>query len=291
MKQWLFILLGAFLGVGMVVESAEAKRLGGARNLGSQRQAAPQQPAATPDKAAAQPQRQANTSPAGQRSGMGRWLAPLAGLAIGLGLASLFGEEMGSLILLALIVIAVVAVLRLLFARRTAAPLQTPQGMQYQGMGQERLGRETDVPPFKTQGGGAPGPDIQAQFSPSIPKDFDVDAFVNQAKRNFIALQAANDRSDLEALREMMSDELFGHIKQDIEARGGTAQQTDVVTLEAQLLEVVTEDGLHWASIRFSGMLREEASGSTTRFEEIWNLQKPEHGRAGWMLAGIQQIA
>jgi ubiquinone biosynthesis protein UbiJ/predicted lipid-binding transport protein (Tim44 family) len=257
MKHWLFILLGAVLSFGMVIENAEAKRMGGGRSLGSQRQVTPQQPAATP----AKPARQADAAPAAQRSGMSRWLAPLAGLAIGLGLASLFGEEMGSIILLALIAFAVIAVVRMLMTRRAPQrPMQTPQGMQYQG-----LGRETDAPPFKPQSsGGTAAPDMQAQFSPSIPEGFDVDGFVAQAKRNFLALQTANDRGDLDALREMMSDELYTHIRQDIDARS-MAQQTDVVTLDAQLLEVVTEGGMHWASIRFSGMLREETSGNATR--------------------------
>ncbi|HKY01786.1 MAG TPA: TIM44-like domain-containing protein [Burkholderiales bacterium] len=292
MKQWLIVLIGAVLGFGMVVESAEAKRLGGARNLGSQRQIAPQQPAATPAKPAQQSDaaaaRTPGAAPAAARSGMGRWLAPLAGLAIGLGLASLFGEEMGSLIVLALIVLAVIVVLRMLFrSKAPQRPLQTPQGIQYSG-----LGHETDAAPPPSQNvSGIGRPDLSAQFSPSIPEGFDVDSFLAQAKRNFLALQAANDHGDTEALREMMSDELYVNLKQDIEARKGAPQQTDVVTLDAQLLEVVTESGVHWASIRFSGMLREETSGVATRFEEIWNLQKPESGRTGWMLAGIQQVA
>jgi predicted lipid-binding transport protein (Tim44 family) len=64
-----------------------------------------------------------------------------------------------------------------------------------------------------------------------------------------------------------------------------------VVSLDARLLELVTESGMHWASIRFSGLIREEAGAAPQAFEEIWNLQKPEGGDAGWMLAGIQQIS
>ena len=221
---------------------------------------------------------------------MSRWLAPLAGLAIGLGLASLFGEQMGSLILVALIVLAVILVLRMLMRGRTAPqrPMQTPQGMHYQG-----YGRETEVapPPSQATPLSAMRPDSHAHFTPAIPADFDVDAFLGQAKRNFLALQAANDRGDLHSLREMMSDELYENIKADIDARGGSGQQTDVVTLEAQLLEIQTEKDAHWASIRFSGMLREEANGTATRFEEIWNLQKPVQGASGWLLSGIQQAA
>jgi len=62
-----------------------------------------------------------------------------------------------------------------------------------------------------------------------------------------------------------------------------------VVTLNAALLELVTEGGLHWASVRFSGSIREQAGAPAGPFEEIWNLQKPADGSSGWLLAGIQQ--
>ncbi|HKO86993.1 MAG TPA: TIM44-like domain-containing protein [Burkholderiales bacterium] len=293
MKHWLIVLIGACLGMGLVIEDVEARRLGGGKSLGSQRQIAPRQPAATPAKPAQQNDaaapRQGAPAPAAS-GGMSRWLAPLAGLAIGLGLASLFGEEMGSLILVALIALAVILVLRMLMRGRRAEParpLQTAQGMQYQ-----QYGRETEVapPPSQATPVHATRPDSQAHFTPAVPADFDVDAFLAQAKRNFLALQSANDRGDLHSLREMMSDELYENIKDDIDARGA-AQQTDVVTLEAQLLEVITEKDMHWASIRFSGMLREELNGTATRFEEVWNLHKPVQGNSGWVLAGIQQVA
>lgn len=282
MKQWLVIGLGALLGFGMVIESAEAKRLGGGRSVGSQRQIAPQQPAKSAQQAAP-----ASTPAAAPRSGLGRWLAPLAGLALALGLVSLFGEDMGSLVLAVLLAGIAFFVIRALFRALSPQPAaQTPQGAQFRN-----LGRETEAAPPPSQSLGGMQPEAPAQFSPAIPEGFDVDAFVAQAKRNFLALQAANDRGDLDALREMMSDELYENIAGEIHGRGDTAQQTDVVTLDAQLLEVVTDQDMHWASIRFSGMLREDVSDTATRFEEIWNLQKPANGRTGWMLAGIQQVA
>ena len=72
--------------------------------------------------------------------------------------------------------------------------------------------------------------------------------------------------------------------------RGGARQQTDVVTLEADLLEVVTESDKHWASVRFSGTVRETPDTEPVGFEEVWNLVKPADGSSGWLLAGIQQM-
>jgi predicted lipid-binding transport protein (Tim44 family) len=300
MKYWSLVFLSVFLGAGIVAEDVQARRLGGARSMGAQRHVtappassgaasnqAAQKQAVSPGKSAA------TTAPA--RSGMSRWLGPIVGLAAGLGLAALFGEQMGSIILLLLIAAGVALLVRMLMRGMTPRP-QTRAAQANMQYGMHSYGEETVAAPPPSQnvvlGSGAVRPDLGAQFVASIPADFDVEAFVKQAKHAFITLQAANDRGDLEALRELVSDELFESLKQDIDGRvGAVAQQTDVVTLDAQLLEVVTESGTHWASIRFSGMLREEGSGTPSHFEEIWNLQKPEKGNSGWTLAGIQQFA
>jgi predicted lipid-binding transport protein (Tim44 family) len=81
---------------------------------------------------------------------------------------------------------------------------------------------------------------------------------------------------------------MFDALQGDTNGRADR-QQTDVVTLNAALLELVTERDLHWASVRFSGSIRDEASAPAEPFEEIWNLCKPVSGSSGWLLAGIQQ--
>jgi len=89
-------------------------------------------------------------------------------------------------------------------------------------------------------------------------------------------------------LRQVTTQEMFDALKGDAQDRSA-GQQTDVVTLNASLLELVTESDLHWASVRFSGSMREEARAVAEPFEEIWNLCKPVNGSSGWLLAGIQQ--
>jgi predicted lipid-binding transport protein (Tim44 family) len=83
---------------------------------------------------------------------------------------------------------------------------------------------------------------------------------------------------------------MFESIKQDLLQHGAVGQQTDVVTLDADLLEALTEGDTHWASVRFSGMIRENGNDQPESFQEIWNLAKPVSGGTGWVLAGIQQI-
>ena len=70
----------------------------------------------------------------------------------------------------------------------------------------------------------------------------------------------------------------------------GPRPATEVVDLDADVLEVATENDRHWASVRFTGKLR-EGGGAPVAFDEVWNLSKPVDGKSGWMLAGIQQYA
>jgi len=190
------------------------------------------------------------------------------------------GGALGSLLMMALVGFAVFFVFRLFTQRKTEGNLQ------FAGMGNQPV---SAPPPALAPGIGA-APEFGAPAQPNIPAGFDTEGFVRQAKLNFIKLQAVHDSGKLGELREFTTDAMFESIKQDLLQHGAVGQQTDVVTLNAELLEALTEGDTHWASVRFSGMIRESANAQPEAFEEIWNLAKPVSGATGWVLAGIQQI-
>ena len=312
MNRWITGIAAILIGIVMAVGHAEAARVGGGKSTGTQREGVSQRSATPPQSAPAQaaPAAAAAAAPgaaaAAAKPGMGRWLAPLAGLAIGMGLASMFGEQMGSILMAVLIgvalMIAVVFIMRM-FARNRAAPmgnLRTAPAAAGAGFG--TAGAPADSPAHRplprigeglgasVAGSGVATAPSAASAASAIPAGFNVDAFLQHAKKSFVDLQAANDRGDLEALREMSTIEMFDALKRDFDARGGAAQHVEVQGLRADLLEVVTEGTSHWASVRFSGSLREDPNVAPTAFEEIWNLQKPADGSAGWLLAGVQQV-
>jgi predicted lipid-binding transport protein (Tim44 family) len=141
-------------------------------------------------------------------------------------------------------------------------------------------------------------PDISTGFGGGLaaapaanrfPPGFDAAQFEHHAKLNFTRLQAANDKGDLSTMRDFMTPALFTQVEADIKSRGDTPQQTDVVTLNAEVLEVVTEGSLYVASVRFSGMIREESNVPAQPFSEMWHLEKPVNGNSGWLISGIQQ--
>lgn len=295
MRRLVLGLAAALLCAGIVAPDAEAGRLGGSRSLGAQRSVTSTPPAAAPAKPAQQaaPAGQTQAAPAAApaqqpASGFARWAPLLGGLALGGALGWLMGANgMGGLLvglmLAGLLVFAAIALVRMLTQRRG----ETPQRFQYAGLGSETVAAP---PPSQATGFDAGSAAAPMPARASVPEGFDVAGFLKAAKLNFMRLQIANDRGNLEELREFATDELFEELRRDVIARSGARQQTDVLALNADLLEVVTEGERHWASIRFSGSLRESPGEAPQGFEEVWNLAKPVRGSGGWQLAGIQQM-
>ena len=126
----------------------------------------------------------------------------------------------------------------------------------------------------------------------NIPADFQVEPFLRNAKTSFIRLQAANDARDLSDIREYTTPQMFAEISMQINERGGEPQRTEVIAINADLLEVVTENDTAIASVRFNGQLREAPASAPEQFDEIWHVQKDlKDPDAVWLLAGIQQVS
>jgi predicted lipid-binding transport protein (Tim44 family) len=276
-----------FIGVVMTVPEADAKRLGGGRNSGMQRDngsfmkrdAAPQAPAKPQPGAAPQtPQKRS-------------WMGPIAGLAAGLGLAALashlgFGEELANFLMLALLAMAAIFLVRW-FMRRNQPAVQRP--MQYAGAGNAGNAnpnagfQATEVMPGSVSDSFA-----QPANAATLPAGFDVEGFTRQAKINFLRMQAANDARNLDDIREFTSPEMFAEIKLDIDERKGATQTTEVTELNAEVVDAVEENNRYLVSVRFHGMLKEDAEAPAA-FDEVWHLTKPASGKGGWVVAGIQQ--
>jgi predicted lipid-binding transport protein (Tim44 family) len=169
----------------------------------------------------------------------------------------------------------------------------TARPMQYSGMG--TTGGSGPIPGAAASAGNTSAP---AQGTPvttsaaNIPADFQVEPFLRNAKTSFIRLQAANDARDLSDIREYTTPQMFAEISMQINERGGEPQKTEVIAINADLLEVVTENDAAIASVRFNGQLRETPDSAPEPFDEIWHVQKDlKDPDAVWLLAGIQQVS
>ncbi len=299
-----------------------AKRFGGGSNAGKQRpamQEAAKAPAGTPATPAAAPAKPAAApaaAPPAKPSFMQRWGGLLMGLGIGALLASMFGASMGPVIgmLLAGLALAAVAFLvyRLIAGRKGP---QEPVGRSPEfatagaspgatgGNSPGFSGTTGNSPVFSGIGsalGGSAAAATMAEPSvapatrtidPAALPASEVDGFVRVAKTSFIRLQAANDAGDLDDIRDYTTPEMYAEIAMQVKERGGVTQRVEVVSVDARLMEAVVEGDYAIASVRFTGLTREDNANNPEPFDEIWNVRKSLKERNGaWLIAGIQQV-
>jgi len=288
---------------------ADAKRMGGGKSIGAQRQAtpAPTAPSAAPAAPAAPMQSAAAPAAAAKAaapaaSGMSRWMGPLAGLAAGLGLAALLshfglGEGFANILLLMLLAGGAFFLIRMFLSKRT--PTKSP--LQYAGsgpgLGNTPGGYETQAPRaqpapaehFEPVFGGGTAAVAAPVAASKFPPGFNPGPFVEQAKLQFRALQAGYDTADRAALAAVMTPDMFIEVSRELDGRGAHTA-TEVVKLDAEVLQIVTEDNQYWMNVHFKGLLREDSTVLPRDFDEVWNLVKPVDGSSGWLLAGIQQV-
>ena len=210
----------------------------------------------------------------------GGWLPTLGALALGGLLGSLLGGSgFGAAFIVTLLVLVSVLALRV-FAKPRQEPVVP---LQFAG-----LGAETVAAPPPSQSAGFVAPAAQAGTT-RAPAGFDVAGVLHSAKLNFVKLQVASELGRLEEVRAFTTAEMYDTLRANKGPRGG-ARPSDVVALNAELLEVGTEGDRRLASVRFSGMARQAPGAAPVGFVEVWNLAKPVDGTSGWLLEGIQQM-
>jgi len=332
MKIW-SIILSAVMALTLAVPGtdAEAARLGGGKSFGKQSSNVTQREstsggatsatnsAAKPAAPAAAPAPVAPKKP---------WGAMLGGLAAGLGLAWLasslgLGEAFGQIIMFALLALVIMVVIGFVMRKlkgggASPAAARTQEPFAFQGVGNaatprnyspENVGNDASARPWERSGmafdanrdaaatpaaGSMIGSALLGAQTWGVPAGFDAEGFLKASKANFVTLQDAWDRSDIQSLRAMMTDDMLEQIKAQLAEReshtGGVTNRTEVVMLNAQLLGIEELSDTYMASVEFSGMIREDASAGASPFREVWNMTKPRNGGSGWLVAGVQAL-
>ncbi len=319
MKKLMLSVLIAASALSMVTTDADARRLGGGSSVGRQstnvsRQAAPAQPSNTMARPAAPA-----ASPAPAAAPAARpaspWRGMLGGALLGLGAGALLshlglggamgamGGMLGSILMILLLGVAGVFIYKM-FRRKSEGVTPAPA---YGGnAGSTGNGGFINEAPFARTN--APEAIAPASSGPAfggsamstgpvnagtwtLPDGFDAPGFLRSAKAYFIRLQAAWDKADLNDIREFTTTEMFAEFRLELQERGTSANVTDVVKLEAEMLGVETVGDDYLASVKFTGLIKEDPAADATPFAEVWNLSKPLNGQGGWVLAGIQQLS
>ncbi|QJQ06941.1 Tim44 domain-containing protein [Undibacterium piscinae] len=309
MKKFLVAMMMVASAMAITVSDVEAKRLGSGGSVGRQsnnvtRQAAPATPSqAKPAAAPAAAPAATPPKPAGAWKGIVGGLiggALLGAMFSSMGLGSGLASALGSILPMLLLGGLAFFLFRMYQNRKGgAAPAAFSQpsyaGVPASSTALPEIGSRIEPQSFQS-GAASFGSAAAAnagsadQGTWSVPADFDVPGFLRNAKTYYIRLQASWDRADINDIREFTSPEMFAEIKMQIQERGTQANVTDVVTIDAELLGLETLGNEHLASVKFTGMIKEDANAPAEAFKEVWNLTKPLNGQGGWTLAGIQQL-
>jgi predicted lipid-binding transport protein (Tim44 family) len=305
------MMMGVCLTIGGMSD-AEARRLGGGGSFGGKSSLGSsfKRPAAAPTRSMSQQKATQQNQAARQNfSKRGGLMGMLGGLAIGglLG-AMLFGGAFENINFMDILIFGGIAFLLLrLFAAKQAnamrpayqrsdnesaksppAAFESPARNSEQPSGARFDSRDW----FK---GGANNFGTQAgrelalnNESAPMPKDFDQRAFLAGAKRAYADLQKAWDTGDLADIRGLTTDSMFGELQQRIKDNASD-NRTEVLTLEAALLEAKSVGETLEAAVLFDATLVEDSE--TTQVREVWHFTKPKQStKPTWFLDGIQQV-
>ena len=295
MKKVLMAMMVAVIAVTVGISTAEAKRMGGGGSFGKQSQGASRQAPAQSSQAtnAAKPATAVPPTPASP------WKGILGGALLGLGLGALLsslglgGAMISTILMVGLLAMAAMFIYRMW--RRKAdgnSPRPACAGASPSGFTPQIGSQLEPAQPIALQSASLASGAETVSYSPfGVPVDFDTAGFLRHSKTYFIRLQAAWDKAEINDIREFTTPEMFAELRMQIQERGATTDNTDVMSLDAQLLGLEVIGDEHLASVKFSGMIKESEHAPAAPFAEIWNLSKPMSGQGGWLLAGIQQIS
>ena len=314
------LLIGLSLTLGGMSD-ADAKRFGGGSSFGGRSSySAPYQRSAAPPTRSANQQQAATPNQAAKPgwANRGGLMGMLGGLALGGLLGSMFmgGGFHGINFMDMLIFGGIAFLLYKLFAAKKAGSAQRPVynrtvDNSYQETAstyhphQEPAATQADPSSFDTdilfkkdknstvssESYAQPVQQDAESVSPVIPKDFDQQAFLSGAKIAFANLQKAWDERDLAEIRGLTTDKVFAEIQDQIKA-SDTENHTEILKLEAELLEVREVGSELEAVVLFDSIMREDTDAQAEQVREVWHFIKPKVSiQPKWYLDGIQQLA
>ncbi len=295
MQRFLSIALAFCLGLTFTLD-ADAARLGGKKSFGSapshqSRQAAPAQNQAQAQ-AQAPAARPGAAAPAA--SGASRWLGPLAGIAAGGLLASMFmGDGFEGLQIMDMLLFGLIAfvIFKLIASRRRKAQAAMPQRNQYATAGappvmhREAPGEAAGTNIF----GQAIGATAAAAPVINAPSWFNEQRFVEQARSHFMALQQHWDAAEMDKIAEFVTPQMLTFLTQERESLGDGFQSTYIENLDVVLDGVDDNPDMTVATLTFSGLSKTSRFDQGEAFSESWRMERAQGENQPWLLAGIRQ--
>ncbi|TNF85520.1 hypothetical protein FGE05_02670 [Pseudomonas sp. ICMP22404] len=288
MKRFLSIAMALCIGLTMAIDANAAKRFGGGKSAGAAptHQTSQMAPSSAAGPTAATAGAAGAAGAATKAGGASRWLGPLAGIAAGGLLASMFmGGGFQGMQIFDILILAVIAflVFRFIAARRRK------QQEQYAPAGHAPMQRET----FNQQpaggsifGGSAP---VAARPVINAPAWFNERNFVEAARTHFHSLQQHWDANEMDKIAEFVTPQLLEFLKRERADLGDGYQSTYIDNLQVQLDGVDDRADKTIATLTFSGVSKDSRFDQGEAFSESWNMARAQGENQPWLVAGIRQ--
>ncbi|ANY90737.1 MULTISPECIES: Tim44 domain-containing protein [Pseudomonas] len=280
MQRFLSIVLALCVGLTLSLD-ANAKRFGGGKSSGSApihqtRQAAPTTPAAAPTAPGRAP---------AAASGASRWLGPLAGIAAGGLLASMFmGDGFQGMQIFDFLIMGLIAflVFRFIAARRRQ------QQPQMAGAGHAPYQRETHAQPAQPSVFGGASATAAAPVI-NAPAWFNEQSFLSAARTHFMSLQQHWDANEMDKIAEFVTPQMLEFLKRERADLGDGFQSTYIDNLDVQLEGVDDRADKTVATLTFHGVSKTSRFDQGEAFSESWHMERAQGENQPWLLAGIRQ--
>lgn len=301
LPRYLVLLLAVFCFVAFLSVDADARRMGGGRSFGSKPSYSKSfSKSVSPSKSTTQ------KSGSSRRSGFGRGgMGLLGGLLAGSMLGSLFfgGGFMGPGIMdFLLIGIVIFLALKLFKGRSRGTAEMQQQGYYQRGPDPRSQGghpNQSASPKYESNArsawdhlsskssGAAPQ---QEESVGAIPADFDQEDFLKGAKAMYNRLQNSWDERNLDDIRQFTTEDVYKEIAEQAADDPGPSK-TEVLLVNARILEVKNESGQMVATVYYDVLMREDLNQSQpSQVREVWHFAKDSSPQGVWKLDGIQQL-
>ncbi|MBJ9974416.1 Tim44 domain-containing protein [Pseudomonas sp. S75] len=279
MQRILSIALALCVGLTLSLD-ANAKRFGGGKSSGAApmhqtRQASPTTPAATPMAPGRAP---------AAASGASRWLGPLAGIAAGGLLASMFmGDGFQGMQIFDFLIMGLIAFLVFRFIAARRRQQQQPQAAGHAPYQREVQPQQPAQPMFGGSAAPVAGPVINA------PAWFNEQNFLAAARNHFQTLQQHWDANEMDKIAEFVTPQMLEFLKRERAEEGDGFQSTYIDNLDVQLDGVEDRADKTIATLTFRGVSKNSRFDQGEAFSESWHMERAQGENQPWMLAGIRQ--
>ncbi|MCW1247134.1 Tim44 domain-containing protein [Pseudomonas sp. SAICEU22] len=288
MKRFLSIAMALCIGLTMAIDANAAKRFGGGKSSGAAptHQTSQMAPSSAVGSTAATAGAAGAAGAATKASGASRWLGPLAGIAAGGLLASMFmGDGFQGMQMFDILIMAVIAflVFRFIAARRRK------QQEQFAPAGHAPMQREVfnQQPAGGSIFGGAAAP--VARPVTNAPAWFNEQRFIEAARSHFMSLQQHWDANEMDKIAEFVTPQLLEFLKRERAELGDGYQSTHIENLQVQLDGVDDRADKTIATLTFIGVSKDSRFDQGEAFSESWNMERAQGENQPWLVAGIRQ--